>query len=645
MNRSLLYRYVLSLSRVQKQAVMLAFDIFALTLALWSGYALRLAEWWPSSYIEDGLPLFIITPIVGIIIFIKLGLYRAVVRFFSGQAIMTVVKGVFALTLCLYSFAVLLEINNFPRSIPINFALAALLYVGGSRMAIRHYYQWLLSMSSDNKPVIIYGAGSAGLQLATALEKGKEYSTIAFLDDNKSLWGRIIQGVQIYSPTETETLVSKHNPQEILVALPTAEPEERKRILNFLSEFETQVKVMPSMPQIVHGDKLPELRDVQVDDLLGRAPVPPLPGLMEDSLKEKSVLVTGAGGSIGSEIARQALTGGAKTLVLYELSEFALYSIDQELKTIPSQCRVIPILGSVLNQYKLEAVISKYAIHTFYHAAAYKHVPLVEHNISEGVVNNTIGTYKAATAAYNKKIERFVLISTDKAVRPTNIMGATKRAAELVIQDLAKKSEDTIFSMVRFGNVLGSSGSVVPLFTKQIESGGPITVTHKDINRYFMTIPEASTLVIQAGSMAKGGEVFVLDMGEVVKISDLAHKMITLMGRTIKDNDNPKGDIAIEYTGLRPGEKLYEELLIGDNVGGTNHSKILQANEKHLDSALLEDLINKMESAIENADSEMLKELIAQTVDEYTPSEHNVDWLAPATTNTQKVIPIRVDLA
>ena len=632
MNKTLFNRFVLSLGRRTKSLILVIFDLVALTLALWSAFALRLSEWWPIGYMEPAGLLFLAIPVLGVLIFLKLGLYRAVVRFFSGQAVIAVCKGVGLVTLLMYGLASWIGIAPFPRSVPINFALASLLYVGGSRLFVRHYYHWLLDRTSKDKSVIIYGAGSAGVQLATALEKSAEYHVHAFVDDDPTLWGRNIKGISVYAETELSELILLANASQVLVAIPSLSNQQRKTLLNHLAKYPVKVKVMPSMPDIVAGEKL-ELREVEIEDLLGRNPVVPMQNLLDYSLKEKHVLVTGAGGSIGSELARQAVEQGAETLVLYEISEFALYTIEAELKQckVGSKVSVIPILGSVLDKDRLKDVIDKFNIQTIYHAAAYKHVPLVEHNVAEGIKNNIIGTRNAALAALEQKVERFVLISTDKAVRPTNVMGATKRAAEIVLQNLNDKSSSTIFSMVRFGNVLGSSGSVVPLFSKQIKAGGPVTVTHKDINRYFMTIPEAASLVIQAGSMAKGGEVFVLDMGEVVKIADLAKNMISLMGHSVRSEVNPSGDIAIQYTGLRPGEKLYEELLIGDNVRGTDHPKIMMANEGHISSKDMDRLINEMVDTVRFGDSGRLRELLKALVDEYHTLHSDVDWLSSVT--------------
>ena len=628
MNRTFFNRFVLSLSRRTKSLILVIFDLVALAVALWSGFALRLSEWWPAEYIKPSLLLFILVPIIGVLVFLKLGLYRAVVRYFSGQAVISVVKGVGLLTLVLYVLASWFAITPFPRSVPINFGLAALLYVGGSRLFVRHYYLWLINKTSNLVPVAIFGAGSAGIQLATALEKSAEYQPIAFIDDDASLWGRSVNGIIVKRFEELDEILQQSDALQVLVAMPSVKSSDKTAVLNRLAKHPVKVKVMPSMPDLVAGKDI-QLREVQIDDLLGREAVAPIQSLIDISLKEKVVMITGAGGSIGSELARQAVNNGVRTLILFERSEYALYSIDAELQRLSNtHIDIIPIMGSVLDGARLKSVINRYTVKVVYHAAAYKHVPLVEHNVSEGIRNNILGTRTAAESALEGGVERFVLISTDKAVRPTNVMGASKRAAELVLQSLSQKKSSTIFSMVRFGNVLGSSGSVVPLFNEQIKKGGPVTVTHKDINRYFMTIPEAASLVIQAGSMAKGGEVFVLDMGEVVKIADLASNMINLMGYSIKSTDNPNGDIEIKYTGLRPGEKLYEELLIGDDVNGSEHPKIMMANEQCVTDEMLSNIIAKMELAIEEVSSLCLRALLQELVVEYQPEGMDVDLLS-----------------
>lgn len=623
----------LSMHRRLKKVVMVCADIIALCVALWSGYALRLSEWWPQSYLAEALPLFIIVPILGVLVFTKLGLYRAVVRFMNTRAIKAVNLGVILLTLSLYALAYYFQIKQFPRSVPINFGLAALIYVGGSRLLVRSYYHWLIKNFVQKEPVLIYGAGGAGVQLANMLEGGAEFAPVGFLDDDASLWRSSIAGLPVYDPKMLEKVIEDQAVTHLLLALPNATADRRRAVLEYLTQFPIKVKTMPSMPDIISGTALDNVRDVEVEDLLGREPVPPKAVLIERSLAGKNVLVTGAGGSIGSEIARQAMLNGASCLVLFDVSEYALYTIDQELtkSALESgiEVRLIPMLGSVMEKERLTSLMKRFDIHTVYHAAAYKHVPLVEHNVIQGLTNNSLGTFNAAQAAVAADVERFVLISTDKAVRPTNVMGATKRLAELILQDMAgQKLGRTIFSMVRFGNVLGSSGSVVPLFKQQILAGGPVTVTHPEINRFFMTIPEAATLVIQAGSMAEGGDVFVLDMGEPVKITDLAERMIRLSGKMLKTAETPNGDIAIEFAGLRPGEKLYEELLIGDNVTGTEHSKIMRAEEERLVTEDLERLLSKLGEAITAHNSEAARTLLQEAVSGFKPTSVDVDWLS-----------------
>lgn len=628
---SMHYR-ILTMNRNNKKMIMVLADFIALPLALWSGYAMRLAEWWPIDLMITAWPVFLVTPVLGLLIFMKLGLYRAVVRFMGIQAIWAVVKGVALLAMVMWSFAFFFKLEPFPRSVPINFALAALVYVGGSRLLVRNYYHWLLLHYVEKVPVLIYGAGGSGVQLATALSGGKEYMPVGFLDDDKSLWKGIVGGLRVYNPKDLSEVIGQFGVSNVLLALPSISKSQRKSILESLSEYPVHVKTIPSMPEIVQGEALDALREVDPEDLLGREPVPPIQDLIDVSIHNKVVMVSGAGGSIGSEICRQVLDSQPKALVLFELSEFALYGIEQELSQRLAQKQlkmpVYPVLGSAVDCKHVERVINHFDVNTIYHAAAYKHVPIVEHNLFQGVRNNVIGTRVMAEAAHKAGIERFVLISTDKAVRPTNVMGATKRLAELVLQDLSSRGSQTVFSMVRFGNVLGSSGSVVPLFRRQIQSGGPITVTHPDITRFFMTIPEAASLVIQAGSMAKGGDVFVLDMGESVRIVDLARRMIQLMGLEIKTPDNPDGDISIEFSGLRPGEKLFEELLIGDDVIGTEHPKIMRAQEEKVSTEVLLEILEGLLEAANEADSEKGRELLQRAVSGFNPSSPIVDWLS-----------------
>lgn len=632
---------VLTLHRNAKKLVMVLADLLALPLALWSAYALRLADWWPASYLVDGWLLFALVPVAGVLIFARLGLYRAVVRFMGVQAITAVCKGVALLALVIWGAAYLAELSLFPRSLPIIFALVALVYVGGSRLLVRNYYHWLSSRYVEKERVLIYGAGNSGAQLAIALTGASEYLPVGFLDDDRSLWKSTVTGLPVYPPDSLGDLIDGNEITQVLLALPSVGIAQRRRILESLSAYPVRVKTVPTMAEIIAGTEVNRLRDVDPEDLLGRDPVLPDNKRIGKGLTGKSVMVTGAGGSIGSELCRQILRHRPKTLVLFEQSEFSLYSIERELKeaneTEALGVSIYPLLGSVVHRRRCESALRAFGVDTVYHAAAYKHVPLVEHNVIEGVQNNVFGTWHMAEAAISAGVQHFVLISTDKAVRPTNIMGASKRMAELVLQGLAERQSRTIFSMVRFGNVLGSSGSVVPLFWQQIKNGGPVTVTHPEIIRYFMTIPEASQLVLQAGCMAEGGEVFVLDMGEPVKIIDLARKMIHLMGFEEKSERNPDGDIEIIYTGLRPGEKLYEELLIGNNPQGTDHPRIMMAREASMQWEDVEATLKQLMRASQEFDCRRLVEILKDAPTGYAPSGAVVDLVSCAVSDDNEM--------
>lgn len=622
-----------SITRTQKKLLFVAFDLVALPLALWSSFSLRFGEPLSVTEVLKFWWMFVIIPIVGIILFARLGLYRAVVRFMGQQAVVAILKGVIILSMLLYVMAYLSAVEGFPRSVPINFALISGLYVSGSRFLVRSFYQIYINGISGKEPVLIYGAGDAGTQLAASLLNAREFNPVAFVDDDVSLHGHSIHGMRVYASSQIKSLIDKYGIVRVLMAVPSATKSQRKLILERLKSFPVHVQTLPTVAQLVTGVSPSEyLQEVELDDLLGRDVVPPNDILLNKSIEGKVVMVTGAGGSIGSELCRQILKLKPKLLVLYDNSEFALYSIEKELiKRASSQFNVayelVAILGSVQDKLRVGNVIRQYGVQTIYHAAAYKHVPIVEHNILEGIRNNIFGTKEIAEAALRNAVERFVLISTDKAVRPTNVMGATKRGAEQVIQVLAERSQTTVFSMVRFGNVLGSSGSVVPLFRKQIEEGGPVTLTHRDVVRYFMSIPEAAQLVIQAGAMAHGGEVFVLDMGEPVKIYDLAKNMIQLSGLEVIDESNPDGDIEIEITGLRPGEKLYEELLIGENVEGTEHPLIMRANEEYLAQTELDEALNRLSQCIGDNDPAKARETLKDLVIDYHPVSGIVDHL------------------
>ena len=608
-------------------------DIIALTISLLSAFVLRLSDFWPSSHLNDAAPLFAVVPVSGVLIFSRLGLYRAVVRFINIQLLASVALGVLLLVALTYGITYFFASLNVPRSVPIIFGLSAWLYVGGSRLIFRSYYHWWTQGRIKEKRALIYGAGGAGAQLAIALQASNEVKPVGFIDDDEKLQGSIVSGLRVNSANNLSHLIEHKEVELILLAMAKISANERKAILEKLARLPVKVKTMPSLPEVINGKAVDELREIDVEDLLGRNMVDPDETLLAKAIIDKAVCITGAGGSIGSELARQALTNGASTVILYEMSEIALYEVERDLQERAFQennsAKIVAILGSVLDEVRLQAVLQRFKVATVFHAAAYKHVPIVEHNVLAGLENNTIGTLRAARAAKNAKAQRFVLISTDKAVRPTNIMGATKRFAELCVQNLAETSKaGTIFSMVRFGNVLGSSGSVVPLFREQIARGGPVTVTHAEINRYFMTISEAASLVIQAGAMARGGEVFVLDMGAPVKIADLAKSMVHLSGLQVKTDQNPNGEISILYTGLRPGEKLYEELLIGDNVTATSHEKILCAQEISISTDRLEALIHIAEKALTENNAEAGRQSLKEAVAEFSPTSQCVDWLA-----------------
>lgn len=617
-----LIKSVLSLPRPYKRAISLSIDSVFLFSAFWLALFMRLDSLSPL-FQQSYWFVFACTLPLSLLAFVKLGLYRAVLRYMNMQAVWAIALGSVFSAASVIGFSFILH-AGIPRTVPFIFMALCLILIGGSRISVRaviSHQRWHKKTS-----VLIYGAGSSGRQLSTALSQGPEYHAVAFVDDDKGVQGHVIQGIRVYSPEEISELVTSKRIEKILLAMPSASRERRKEVLSKIDFLGVQVLTIPGMADVVEGRaKLEEFKDVGVEDLLGRDPVEPKPELMNADVAGKIVMVTGAGGSIGSELCRQIIRLKPAKLVLFELSEFGLYTIDKELNeyklTHNLIVEVLPLLGSVQRVNRIETVMKSFAIQTVYHAAAYKHVPLVEHNVVEGVRNNVFGTYYTARAAINANVETFVLISTDKAVRPTNIMGTTKRMAELVLQALATTQNSTRFCMVRFGNVLGSSGSVVPLFRKQIKEGGPVTLTHPDITRYFMTIPEASQLVIQAGAMGKGGDVFVLDMGDSVKIYDLARKIIHLSGFTVKDSKSPGGDVEIKCTGLRPGEKLYEELLIGDNVSGTTHERIMTAQETMLDWVQLETLLAKLDDACHVFDHELIRELLMTAPTGFNPTD------------------------
>jgi FlaA1/EpsC-like NDP-sugar epimerase len=653
-----LRKLLLKLPRRKKRFIQVLADIVLVWAALWLAFLVRLG-------IDDMVNplivhswLFLSAPVVAIPLFVRFGMYRAVMRYFGNDALIAIIKAV-SLSSLILGVIVYWYSNHqtlVPRSIIFNYWWLSLIMVGGLRLAMRQYFMgdWFAAAQympftnrDDGLPrVAVFGAGAAGNQLVAALRMGRIMRPVAFIDDDMSIAGRVISGLQVYTSHNIQKMIDTTGAQEILLAIPSATRGRRREILGFLEGFPLHVRSVPGFMDLASGRvKVDDIQEVDIADLLGRDTVPAQEDLLEHCIKGQSVLVTGAGGSIGSELCRQILSLHPTTLLLYEHSEFNLYSIltelEQRITRESLSVRLLPILGSVRNQDKLLDVMKTWHVDTVYHAAAYKHVPMVEHNIAEGVLNNVVGTLNTAQAALKAGVANFVLISTDKAVRPTNVMGSTKRLAELTLQSLSRelapvlfddntnvsRVNKTRFTMVRFGNVLGSSGSVIPLFYKQIKSGGPLTVTHPKITRYFMTIPEAAQLVIQAGSMGQGGDVFVLDMGEPVKIVELAEKMIHLSGLSVRSEKNVHGDISIEFTGLRPGEKLYEELLIGDNVSATQHPMIMSANEDYLPWDSLKTKLTELLAAVEQDDYTRVRQLLRDTVSGYTPDGDIVDWI------------------
>ncbi len=580
--------------------------------------ALRLGEWNPD--VAQFWPAFVVSSLICIPVFGGLGLYRHVVRHMGNHAMLAVVKGATITAIAVTAVAYMVPLKGFPRSVPVMFWLLTLLYVSGSRYSVRAYYRWLKGKLQAGKAVIIYGAASKGVELAHMLTQQGDYVPVAFLDDDRSLQRRIIDGLYVYAPKALDQLLRDTDAKQIFVAVDSTKSEDRKRIINFLVPHAVRVRLIPDFVELVSGRQtLTNIRDVELEDLLGRDEVAPLTRLLQGSVRGRAVMVTGAGGSIGSELCRQIVRQNPQLLVLLDQSEFGLFQIQRELKQFVEdnevQSPVVSVLGSVTNSALMRRTLQNYHVETLYHAAAYKHVSLVELNVIQGLKNNTFGTLHTAQAAMDAGVKDFILISTDKAVRTTSVMGASKRLAEMILQALQEMSEETRFSMVRFGNVLGSSGSVVPLFLEQISNGGPVTVTHPEVTRYFMTIPEAAQLVLQAASMARGGDVFLLDMGEPVKILDLAQRMIRLKGYAIRDKDHPEGDIEIRITGLKPGEKLHEELLVGKDVTGTDHRKIMRAEEHFVPWTELRGALNTLEQACDSFDYEAIKTFIEGLVE------------------------------
>ncbi len=620
---------ILRLPRWLKRSLALVVDMALCALTVWFAFCFRLDQWVVLSGIQWlTIPVSIA---IAIPIFIRLGLYRAIFRFIGWAAFLSILKAISLYGLIYMTIFTMISFPGIPRTVGILQPLLLLLAVGLSRLVTRYMlgdsYRRLLRQGNRSH-VLIYGAGTMGRQLASALDNGADLKVKGFLDDDKSLHGSMIGSARVYDPAHLNAIVEKLDVRTVLLAIPNISAARRNAIIESLRGGHVAVRLVPSVSEIAQGRvNLSDFHELDIKDLLGRDAVAPNPELLSRNIAGKTVMVTGAGGSIGSELCRQIMAVGPDRLLLVEQNEYALYTIHAELtRDFGEKAEaILPLLGSVRDRRRIREILQTWPVDTIYHAAAYKHVPLVEHNPIEGIKNNVFGTEVMAEAAIEMGVPQFVLISTDKAVRPTNIMGASKRIAEMLLQALTENSRTTTFCMVRFGNVLGSSGSVVPLFRQQIRDGGPITLTHPDITRFFMTIPEASQLVIQAGAMAEGGDVFVLDMGEPVKIIDLARRMVELSGLTVQDAENPDGDIAFVMTGLRPAEKLYEELLIGENPGPTSHPLIMKARDEFLPWKALEEKLRQLEQTMDAGDVAASRAILASLVTGYRPSADVVD--------------------
>jgi FlaA1/EpsC-like NDP-sugar epimerase len=597
-----MYLKIATLPRKIKILFMLLADLILIPFALWSAIALRLGTftvpmetiWW----------IFIVIPIFTIPLFIKLGLYRAVIRYFDEKILLTVILGVTLSVFLITAVVVMTQTPGIPRSSIVIYWVISVTYITLSRYLARGIIRQFERKDRRRQKVAIYGAGRAGLQTALSMMSSAEYQPILFFDDNSEMQGTTLAGIRVHKPEKAIALMAEHECYQLLFAIPSASIQQRQKIIRQFQQQGIQLKIIPSLNDIVNGQfNIQDIREVGVEDLLGRDPVPADETLISKIITNRTILITGGGGSIGSELCRQILARNPEKIVIYEQNEFSLYAIEKELLQFSKKVEIISILGDVLDTAKLNDEIKNHSIDVVYHAGAYKHVPLVEKNILAGVTNNVLGTLSVLNAIENTTVKNFILISTDKAVRPTNVMGATKRIAEMCVQMFSEKNKDTIFSMVRFGNVLGSSGSVIPLFKEQIKAGGPVTVTDPEITRFFMTIPEACELVLQASSMAEGGDLFILDMGEPVKIVDLAKNMIRLSGFSVRDFENPEGDIAIEFVGLRSGEKLYEELLIGKESLPTKHARILKAKEISIPEHILQAQLTELKKLCDERDT------------------------------------------
>jgi FlaA1/EpsC-like NDP-sugar epimerase len=614
---------LLNASRQTKSAILLPLDVVLILMSLWLSFFLRMDTF----VVADIRIVFIglVAPVVAIPIFIRNGLYRAVIRYMTSDVIWAVLRAVTGYCM-IWALLVLFSGVPVARSVILINWVVCLIFIGGSRF----FAQWLVnvylttmhenSADTEVRKVLIYGAGEAGIQMAAGLSSHRETEVVGFIDDASLLQNQSIRGLKVFPSKDLDALVKKTEVSEILLAMPSVSRGRRSEIFTMLEPLPVQVRTLPDIAAIASGKvKVQDIREVDIADLLGRESVPPDENLLRKNIDGRVVMVTGAGGSIGSELCRQIAMLNPKLLILYEQSEFNLYNLDRELSR--RELNFVSVLGSVYDENYITEQCRTLGVETIFHAAAYKHVPLVESNPKMGVRNNILGTYATARAAIEAGVDCFVMISTDKAVRPTNIMGATKRFSEQILHAMGELADDnqTKFIIVRFGNVIESSGSVIPLFREQINKGGPVTVTHRDVTRYFMTITEAAQLVIQAGAMGKGGEVFVLDMGKSVKIFDMAVKMIKLSGLTFRDQDNPDGDIEIKVSGLRAGEKLHEELLIGDNVSTTQHDRIMMANEKYLPWHEIEKKLDQLKAQVLKGNDNEIREILSSVVEGYCP--------------------------
>jgi FlaA1/EpsC-like NDP-sugar epimerase len=629
--------YLLDFSRPAKQAIAVSFDVVFCLVSVWLAFSLRLEVW--SAWSSAHSVAFMVSVVLALPVFIAHGLYRAIFRYSGLPALLSILKAVSVYGLLYSVVFTVVTVSEVPRAVGVLQPIFVLLGVVFSRALGRLWLGgfYLGRLARQLLPrVLIYGAGSAGRQLAAALKTSPEVVLVGYLDDDDRLHGHVLNGLKIHNPENLLEVVNDQQITQVYLAIPSASRARRNEILEAVRAAHVQVRTLPGLLDLAEGRvHVSDLRDLEIEDLLGRDPVSPSRPLLAKNITGKVVMVTGAGGSIGSELCRQIVQLSPSALLLVELTEFALYAIEQELQgqmaTAAVNVSLLPLLANVRDESRMDEILRTWKPHTVYHAAAYKHVPLVEHNPAEGVKNNVLGTLNTAKLAAKHGVADFVLISTDKAVRPTNVMGASKRLAEMVLQAQAAVVQQTgavtCFSMVRFGNVLGSSGSVVPLFRRQIKDGGPITLTDERITRYFMTIPEAAQLVIQAGAMASGGDVFVLDMGEPVKIIDLAKRMVELSGLALKDEANPNGDIEIQVTGLRPGEKLYEELLIGDNPLPTSHARIMKGHEDFLPWAELQNKLAALGIALDCNDIPLIRTHLKGLVPGYQPEGDVVDWV------------------